>query len=113
MPYFREIPIKTILIHHFLLGLATGWFFIQGIKLALGRCVFGGMQMTAFFYRLLGVQLSFLVFFIVWIVDQFYWKKHRTATPEAKPTKSEYGKLCLTLLVYAAGVAIINLVRLF
>ena len=65
MPYFRELPLKKILLMHFILGLTTGWFFAQGIKLALGKCVFGGLQLTFPFYRLLGVQLSFFVFFVV------------------------------------------------
>lgn len=112
MPYFRELPLKKILLMHFILGLTTGWFFAQGIKLALGKCVFGGLQLTFPFYRLLGVQLSFFVFFVVCIIDLNYWKKHRTETPKAKATAAEYGKLCLTVLVYAAGAGIINLIRL-
>ena len=111
MPYFRELPLKKILQMNFILGLATGWFFIQGIKLTLGLAVFGGKQLTPFFYRMLGVQLSFLVFIIVWFIDQKYWQKHRTPTPPQKPGRTEYGRLFLTLLVYAAGAGIINLVR--
>ena len=113
MPYFRELPLKTILIRNFILGLLTGWFFVQGIKLTLGLCVFGGLQLTMFFYRLLGVQLAFLVFIVVWLVDQFYWKKHRVESdnPGAKPTAKEYGKLVLTILVYGVGLGLINLVR--
>ena len=70
MPYFRDIPMKTILLMNFILGIVTGWFFVQGIKLLLGFCVFGGLQMKGIFYRVLGVQLSFLVFIIVWLIDQ-------------------------------------------
>ncbi|MBO4697257.1 MAG: hypothetical protein J5643_08270 [Lachnospiraceae bacterium] len=113
MPYFRELPLKKILQMNFILGLVTGWFFVQGIKLALGLAVFGGLRLKYFFYRLLGVQLAFLVFIVVWIIDQKYWQKHRTATPPQKPGKTEYGRLFLTLLVYAAGAGLINLVRLF
>ncbi|MCR5531587.1 MAG: hypothetical protein K6F26_07045 [Lachnospiraceae bacterium] len=112
MPYFRELPLKKILLMNFILGLTTGWFFVQGIKLMLGMVVFGGLRLHTFFYRLLGLQLSFLVFVIVWVIDQSYWKKHREKTPPAKPTASEYKSLLLTLLVYAAGAGLINLVRL-
>lgn len=112
MPYFRELPLKKILLMNFILGLTTGWFFVQGIKLMLGMVVFGGLRLHTFFYRLLGLQLSFLVFVIVWVIDQSYWKKHREKTPPAKPTAAEYKSLFLTLLVYAAGAGLINLVRL-
>ncbi|MBO7630986.1 MAG: hypothetical protein J6S78_01485 [Lachnospiraceae bacterium] len=111
MPYFRELPIKKILLHNFLLGLVTGWFFVQGILLMLGQVVFGGLRLHTFFYRLLGLQLSFFVFIVVWVIDQTYWKKHREKTPPAKPTAAEYRSLSLTLLVYAAGAGIINLIR--
>lgn len=111
MPYFRELPLKKILMHHFILGLTTGWFFVQGIKLALGKAVFGGLQLTFPFYRLLGVQLSGFVFIVVCLIDLHYWKKHRTEMPRSRTTAAEYGKLCLTVLVYAAGAGIINLVR--
>lgn len=112
MPYFRELPLKTILIRNFVLGLLTGWFFVQGIKLALGLCVFGGLQMTMIFWRFLGVQLSVLVFIIVFAIEFFYWKKHRTDTPKAKPTAKEYGMLALTVIVYGVGLGLINLIRL-
>ena len=112
MPYFRELPLKKILQMNFILGLVTGWFFVQGIKLALGLAVFGGLRLKYFFYRLLGVQLAFLVFIVVWIIDQKYWQKHREKTEPRKATFAEYKKLFLTLLVYAAGAGIINLVRL-
>ncbi len=111
MPYFRELPLKTILWMNFLLGLASGWFFVQGIKLMLGLCVFGGLQLKTFFYRLLGLQLSFLVFVIVWVVDQTYWKNHRVRTDNTPTSAAEVKKLCLTLLSYAIGGGIINLVR--
>ena len=114
MPYFRDIPMKTILLINFILGLVSGWFFVQGIKLLLGRCVFGGLKMTGICYRVLGVQLSFLVFIIVWLIQQKYWQKNR---PKGQPvvlkkTASDYGKAVLTVLAYAAGAAIINLIRL-
>lgn len=114
MPYFRDIPMKTILLMNFILGIVTGWFFVQGIKLLLGLCVFGGLQMKGIFYRVLGVQLSFLVFIIVWLIDQKYWQKHR---PKGQPvvtkkTAADYGKAVLTVLAYAVGAGIINLIRL-
>ena len=114
MPYFRDLPMKTILLMNFILGLVTGWFFVQGIKLMLGLCVFGGLKMTGYFYRLLGLQLSFLVFIIVWLIDQKYWQKHRQkGYPVAlKKTAEDYGKAVLTVLAYAAGAGIINLIRL-
>ena len=111
MPYFRELPLKKILLHNFLLGLVSGWFFVQGIRLMLGKVVFGGLRLHTAFYRLLGLQLSFFVFVIVWVVDQTYWKKHREKTPPAKATAKEWGKLLLTLLCYAAGAGISNLIR--
>ena len=112
MPYFRELPLKKILLVNFILGLTTGWFFVQGFKLMLGLVVFGGLRLTMFFYRLLGLQLSFFIFIVVWVIDKKYWEKHRVKTPPAKPTAAEYRSLALTLLVYAAGAGIINLVRL-
>ena len=113
MPYFRELPLKKILLVNFILGLTTGWFFVQGFKLMLGLVVFGGLRLTMFFYRLLGLQLSFFIFIVVWVIDKKYWEKHRVKTPPAKPTAAEYRSLLLTLLVYAAGAGLINLVRLF
>lgn len=112
MPYFRELPLKKILLMNFILGIVTGWFFVQGFKLMLGMVVFGDVRLHTFFYRLLGLQLSFFVFIVVWVIDQTYWKKHREKTPPAKPTAAEYRSLLLTLLVYAVGAGLINLVRL-
>ena len=113
MPFFRELPAKLILLLHLLLGVLTGWFFVQGFRLMLGMARFGGVQLTGLFYRVCGVQLAFLQFIIVWIVDKRVWERKRTATVKSPASAKEVGLLFASIGLYAVGAAIINLIRLF
>ncbi len=112
MPFFRELKLKNILILNAVCGLLTGWFFWQGCRLTLGWCTMGGHKMTGFFYRLLGVQLAFLMFIIVYSVNSRYWKRNRNKRPPEKTSFADVAKLCLTVLVYGVGAVLVNLLRL-
>ena len=111
MPFFRELPTKLILLLHLLLGFLTGWFFVQGIRLMLGLCYAGTIPLKGLFFRVCGVQLAFLQFIIVWIVDKKVWQKKRVPSPKADTTNLEYGMLVAAILCYAVGAAVINLIR--
>jgi len=112
MPFFRELPAKLILLLHLLLGVLTGWFFLQGFRLILGMASFGGMPLTGLFYRICGVQLAFLQFIIVWIVDKKVWERKRTATPKSPVTVKEVSLLIASIGLYFVGAGLINLIRL-
>lgn len=112
MPFFRELPAKLILLLHLLLGFVTGWFFIQGFKLLLGRCFAGTIPLTGMGYRVCGVQLSFLQFCIVWLVDKRVWEKKRVPSAPAPTNAKEILLLLASILCYAMGAAVINLIRL-
>ena len=111
MPFFHELPAKLILLLHLLLGFLTGWFFVQGFKLLLGMCTLGPMQLTGLFYRIAGVQLAFLQFIIVWIVDKRVWEKKREILPRVPANAREIGLLLASIALSAVGAAVINLVR--
>ena len=85
---------------------------MQGFKLLLGMCTFGGMPLTGLFYRIAGVQLAFLQFIIVWIVDNRVWEKKRKAQPRVPANAREIGLLLASIALYGVGAAVINLVRL-
>ncbi|MBR6019948.1 MAG: hypothetical protein IK055_07015 [Lachnospiraceae bacterium] len=112
MPFFRELPAKLILLLHLLLGVLTGWFFVQGFRLVLGMCRLGEIPLTGLFYRVLGVQLAFLQFIIVWIVDKRVWEKKRVAQPKSPATSREIGLLFASIALYGVGCGLINLIRL-
>lgn len=113
MPFFRELPAKMILLLHLAWGVVTGWFLVQGVRLALGLCYAGTIPMTGLFFRVCGVQLAFLQFIIVWVADKYIWQKKRVKTPPRTPVSArEVGLLFGALLCYAAGAAAINLIRL-
>ena len=111
MPFFRELPAKLILLLHLLLGFLTGWFFVQGIRLLLGLCHAGKSPMTGLFFRVCGVQLAFLQFIIVWIADKRVWQRKRVPSAKAPTNAKEILLLLASILCYAAGAAVINLVR--
>ena len=112
MPFFREIPAKLILLLHLLLGFLTGWFFVQGFKLLLGLCTLGGIPLKGLFYRVCGVQLAFLQFIIVWIVDKRVWEAKRVPMKRTPANAREIGLLFASIGLYAVGAAVINLIRL-
>ncbi|MBR5712944.1 MAG: hypothetical protein IKX54_05040 [Lachnospiraceae bacterium] len=111
MPFFRELPAKLICLLHLLLGIITGWFFVQGIRMTLGLCSFGAFEMNRLPWRIVGVQLAFLQFVIVWIVDKRVWEKKRVAQPKAPASAREIGLLFAAILLYAVGAAAINMIR--
>lgn len=112
MPFFHELPAKLILLLHLLLGFLTGWFFVQGFKLLLGMCTLGGIPLTGLFYRVCGVQLAFLQFIIVWIVDKRVWERKREPKLRTPANAREIGLLFASIGLYAVGAAVINLIRL-
>ncbi len=112
MPFFRELPAKLILQLHLLLGFLTGWFFIQGFKLLFGMCTLGGVPLTSLFFRVCGVQLAFLQFIIVWLVDKRVWERKHVPMKRTPANAREIGLLFASIGLYAVGAAIINLIRL-
>ena len=63
-------------------------------------------------YRVCGVQLSFLQFCIVWLVDKRVWEKKRVPSAPAPTNAKEILLLLASILCYAVGAAVINLIRL-
>ena len=108
MPFFRELPAKLILLLHLILGVATGWFFVQGFKLLFGMCRLGEIHLTGLFYRIAGVQLAFLQFILVWVIDKYVWQKKREPMPKAPVTGREIGLLFASIGLYAVGAALIT-----
>ncbi len=111
MPFFRELPAKLILLLHLILGVVTGWFFVQGFKLMLGRVYVGGIAQKGLFYRIWGLQLSTFIFILVWLIDLRVWKKKRTPMPRSRATAKEIGLLFASILLYGVGAAAINMIR--
>jgi len=98
---------------HLLLGLLTGWFFVQGFKLLFGLAKVGGIPRTGLIFRVWGIQLAFLQFIIVWLVDKHVWEKKREHTRPSPVNAKEVALLFGAILCYAVGAALINLIRLF